>query len=551
MPSETSHHAWPYREARRILEKLEGQEAGRSRVILETGFGPSGLPHIGTFGEVARTEYVRLALGELSPQTEAVIYAFSDDMDGMRGIPANVPDQEALKPYLGMSLCDVPDPFGEHESFAGHMNQKLQSFLDSFGFAYEFKSSRDQYRQGIFDKGLEEIVDHYDEIRDLVAATLGPENRESWSPFLPRCEQCNRINTTSVTGLDRQRYTVSYTCDKRLNAKLEQPEGKPLRWSVDGCGHQGEVSVHGGRVKVGWKVDWALRWHVLGVDYEMYGKDLIDSAVVSKQIVGILGGQPPVDMVYEWFNDEKGQSISKTKGNGLSIEQWLTYGPIESLSWYIWQNPSKAKKLFFGIIPQSVDRFLKDRQSFGETEDPNNPVWFVEADRLAKGLPVGYQSDITYSVLTNLVSVLNTDDRQIVWDYVLRYDPEAGQNEEILDRMIDTALHYYRDFIAPTKVYSWPQETYHEALDAFVTYLQEHPEAGADELQSACYSAAKDRELGLGGWFKAMYQLLLGQDQGPRIGTFVSLYGIKETLKLIEARREALGQGAGSGGGGE
>ena len=538
------YKAWPYRQASLIIEKLEREErAGVERrhdaVLLETGFGPSGLPHIGTFGEVARTTWVRQAFERLSDRPTRLI-AFSDDMDGMRGIPDNVPNPDALREHLGKPLSDVPDPFAEQDSFSGYSNAKLRSFLDSFGFDYEFKSSRDQYRGGVFNQGLKRIVDRYDAVREAVTQGLSEENKQVWSPFQPVCERCGKVNTTRVLAIHPEDHTLSYSCSKPFEAKQA---GKKI--PVSGCGHQGRVPVTDGHVKVGWKVDWALRWYVLGVDYEMYGKDLLESAAVSSEIVRILGGEPPVGMQYEWFNDEHGQSISKSKGNGLTIEQWLTYGPVESLSWYIYQSPTKAKKLHFDVIPKSVDDFLQDRRRYGQDQDNpeeqlNNPVYFVEQDRVRAGQPVGYQSEVTFGLLLNLVSVLNTEDRQLVWEYLTRYDADARRNERMLDAMIDCALRYYRDFVVPTKVYEPVPPEMLGALEQFKAFLASYEGESGEELQTACYEAGKAHELKLGAWFKALYRLLLGQAQGPRIGTFTQLYGVKQTLALIQERQASL-----------
>ena len=536
------YKAWPYKQAQNILDRLDaeaksGTQRKRDAVLLQTGFGPSGLPHIGTFGEVARTDWVARALRQINPELKTLVYAFSDDMDGMRGVPDNVPNQEMLKEHLGKPLSDVPDPFGEHESFAAYNNAMLCRFLDSFGFDYEFKSSKDQYRGGVFNEGLKRVVETYDEIRALVTKDLSPEHAQTWSPFQPICQACGRVNTTRVLGVNREDYTVDYACNKGFNAKFE---GKKL--PVRGCGHTGTMPVTDGNLKVGWKVDWALRWYVLGVDYEMYGKDLIESANVSGPIVKILGGTPPERMAYEWFNDEKGQSISKSKGNGLSIDQWLKYGPIESLAWYIYQTPTKAKRLFFGVIPRSVDQFLRDRTNFGQAEDDtarvNNAVFFVEQDKIDAQQAVAYDSDITYGLLLNLVSVLGTEDRAMVWDYIERYDPTAAQtNEAIINDMIDCALRYYKDFVAPTKSYEPVPEHMQPALDDFVAYLKDPSnDHSADAIQTACYEAGKARDLPLKQWFKALYKMLIGQPQGPRIGTFVQLYGVEATLALIESR---------------
>ncbi len=562
--NEQTYRAWPYKEAIKIEQKLEReQKRGIKRkhgdILLETGFGPSGLPHIGTFSEVARTTWVRQAYNMMNSGVETSLYAFSDDMDGMRGVPLDMPDPDALIEHLGKPLYQVPDPFGQHDSYAAHMNAKLQEFLNSFGFEHSFKSSQEHYNNGIFDEGLLKIVEHYDAIRDLVASTLREENSAAWSPFLPVCEHCGRVTTTRVTQLDRENAEIEYVCDRNVNSKVlswdERPNSKrkqaakdapayyEQRVRVQGCGHKGKTTVTGGNVKAGWKVDWAMRWYVFGVDYEMYGKDLIDSAKLSSQIVRIMGGEPPAGMSYEWFNDEFGQSISKTKGNGLTIDEWLTYGPIESLSWYVYQNPSKAKKLYFGVIPQSTDRFLKDRQKYGEgdeVERVNNAVHFTESALIEEGKTPGYESEITFGILLNLVSVLNTEDRGVIWDYILRYDPEARVNETILDAMVSNALNYYRDFVAPTKQYKPIPEEMMPALQELITFLKGAEGKKAEEIQSAVYAAGKDNGHNLKAWFKALYELLLGQERGPRLGTFFELYGITESLKLIEDKVQEL-----------
>lgn len=568
MSDEIEYKAWPYREATKVLDRLaREQKAGTHRereILLQTGFGPSGMPHIGTFSEVARTNWVRQALRQLQ-ERPVTLYVFSDDMDGMRGVPLDMPNVEGLIEDLGKPLCQVRDPFGEHESFAAHMNAKLQEFLDSFGFEYVFKSSREQYESGVFNEGLKKIVDHYDEVVAVVTADLREETAATWSPFKPTCQSCGRNTTTRVVGVDREAYTVDYICDGSFNAKVltweERERSKRKQASKDapvyyqgshkvrGCEHSGTIPVTDGHLKVGWKVDWALRWFAFGVDYEMYGKDLIEAAHASSPLVKILGGEPPEQMVYEWFNDEHGQSISKTKGNGLTIDEWLTYGPLESLAWYVYQNPSKSKKLHRGLIPTSTDKFLEDRARFGREQDEgervNNPVWFVEQARWARDEPVGYASDVTFGLLLNLVNVLNTEDRELIWNYIASYDATARQtNEALLDAMIDCALNYYRDFVAPTKQFKAPAPEMQAPMAQFTQFLKGYKGDSAEELQAACYLAGKENGVKLGAWFKTLYQLLLGQTQGPRIGTFVQLYGVSETLELIEQQLAEVGESA-------
>lgn len=525
--------AWPFKEAQKIEHKINvAQKAGKplkhEYALLETGFGPSGLPHLGTFAEVARTTWVRYAFEHISDRG-AKLLAFSDDMDGLRKVPENMPNREMIAEYLGKPLCDIPDPFGEAESFSGYMNAKLRSFLDSFGLEYDFLASSTQYRGGVFNEGLLRILERYDAVRDLIVPTLKPENREAWSPFFPVCENCAKVYSTRVTAVHPEDGTISYACDQNFRG-------------IESCGHTGTIPVTDGNVKVGWKVDWALRWYVFDVDYEMYGKDLIDSADLSSKIVRVLGGQPPVGFFYEMFLDENGAKISKSVGSGLTIDEWLQYGPLESLSWFIFQNPTKAKKLHFDVIPKSVDDYLDARRKFGdpETRSVNSPIWFIEHEKIKAGQDISYNSDISYSMLLNLVNVLNSDDKQIVWNYILRYDENAKQDFELIDDMIDRALRYYRDFILPTKEYERPTPEAMPAVEQLLAFLETYEGSSAEELQSATYAAGKENGLALPVWFRTMYRLLLGQERGPRLGTFIHLYGVKETRELIKERLNTL-----------
>lgn len=535
----TELKAWPFREAETIVEKLDreasrGIERAHDYVLLETGYGPSGLPHIGTFSEVARTTWVRYAYEHLADRPTKLV-AFSDDMDGLRAVPDNVPNHDLILPHLGKPLNQIPDPFGEQASFSDYMNAKLRSFLDDFGFEYEFRSSKDQYRSGVFNGGLQRILETHDAICDVILPTLGQKrdddaDRSAWSPFMPVCESCGKVYTTRVTAIHPDDGRLSYACAQDFTTRGN---------TVASCGHAGDMAVGDGNVKVGWKVDWALRWFVFGVDYEMYGKDLIESAELSAKIVRILGGEPPVGFFYEMFLDQNGQKISKTKGNGMEIEEWLRYGPLESLAWFIYQSPTKAKKLHFDVIPKSVDDYLEARDQFAtqSAEDQlENPVWFLEQDAVRAGKTIDYASRVDYSMLLNLVNVLNTDDREIVWSYLLRYDPDAGAAREMMDDMIDRALRYYQDFIVPTKQYERPDQEMMPSLQQLRTFLESYEGDDPEEIQSATYQAGKDHGVKLGNWFRTMYRLLLGQDRGPRLGTFIHLYGTRDTLALIDER---------------
>lgn len=529
------YDTWPFHEAQAIVDRLtdSGDPSDIDRpeddpVIFETGFGPSGLPHIGTFAEVARTTWVQRAFEELTGHPTKLI-VFSDDMDGLRKVPENVPKSDMLLENLGRPLCDVPDPFEEEESFSAYMNARLREFLETFGFDYEFRSSQDQYHDGVFDDGLERILEHYEEVRQVIVPTLREWRRDRWSPFFPKCENCGKVYTTRVTDVHPDDGTISYVCDN-------EPKGMVC------CEHEGRVAVTGGQVKVGWKVDWALRWYTFGVDYEMYGKDLIESADLSGDIVEVLGGDPPAGFFYEMFLDEDGKKISKSVGTGLTIDEWLAYGPLESLGWFIFQNPQKATKLHFDVIPDSVDKWLEDRRDYGraaaESDAPpaDHSIWFIERDDVDAGDIPSMDSEVDYSMILNLVGALNTDDRDMLWNYLTRYDEDARGDEEVIEPMLDGALQYYRDFILPTKEYRTPGPDTLPAVRQFRDFLADYDGDSAEEIQEAAYEAGKSSDAGLGDWFQAMYRLLLGQDRGPRLGTFVEMFGVSETVETIDER---------------
>lgn len=531
---------WPWREAGRLKKSLRGKE--KSQVLFQTGYGPSGLPHIGTFAEVARTTWVRQAFAQMS-DTPTALYAFSDNVDGFRQIPTNLPNKEMLVEHLGKPLCDIPDPFGEKESFSGYMNSKLQEFLDHFGFSYTFKASHEHYRNGAFNEGLLRVLDRYEKVRGIITPTLSEENREAWSPFMPLCPQCGKLNTTRVVATHPERGEISFVCDQGQVEEIEKDGVKTWK-GCQPCGFEGTVPVTDGHTKVGWKVDWALRWFTFGVDYEMYGKDLIDSAILSGKICRALGGEPPEGMFYEMFLDRHGAKISKSKGNGLTIDEWLTYGPLESLAMFIVKKPEQASRLYFGAIPQHVDEYLQQLSRFSDQEGAakyNSPIWFIRNREVEAGQVLGYGAQMNYGTLLNLVSALNTGDREVVWDYVRRYDADAEGEKEVMDTLIDRALAYYRDEILPHKVYKLPGDEMRPAVDAFLLWLEGYEGQDGTEIQDAAYEACNQNGVeDKRAFFQTMYELVLGTSKGPRLGTFVQLYGVQETITLARQKLAEL-----------
>ncbi|MBF0307270.1 MAG: lysine--tRNA ligase [Alphaproteobacteria bacterium] len=510
-----SANAWPLQEAVKLLdERLKGEKPAKGFVLFETGYGPSGLPHIGTFGEVVRTTMVRRAFGLLAPEIPTKLFAFSDDMDGLRKVPDNIPNKEMVGQHLGKPLTSIPDPFGTHESFGHHNNARLRAFLDSFGFEYEFQSATDWYRSGRFDQALLGVLRHYEAVIAVVLPTLRDERRATYSPFLPVCPKTGRVLQVPVVEARPDSGTIVYR---------------------DEDGALVETPVTGGRCKLQWKADWAMRWVALGVDYEMSGKDLIPSVELSSRIAKVLGGQPPMNLTYELFLDDKGQKISKSKGNGLSVDEWLRYAPAESLALFMYQQPRRAKRLFFDVIPKTVDDYLTHLGKWAGQDQAArlaSPLWHIHG-----GQPPGEQPPLTYSILLNLASVCHTEDPSVLWHFIERYAPGASPaTQPILDRLVAYALAYYRDFVKPAKSYRKASPDEAAALADLRAGLAGLP-AGADAetIQNLVYEVGKRHAFpDLKDWFKAQYEILLGQDQGPRMGSFIKLYGVAETIALLD-----------------
>ncbi|MEN8676660.1 MAG: lysine--tRNA ligase [Alteriqipengyuania sp.] len=523
--------AWPFQEAQKLLKRYpDGAKPDGSPILFETGYGPSGLPHIGTFQEVLRTTLVRRAfealIGARPEDGKTRLVAFSDDMDGLRKVPDIVPNADLLQANLHKPLSRIPNPFGtDHPSFAHHNNAKLREFLDRFGFQYEFVAAHDRYNSGAFDDALKNVLANNQAILDIMLPTLREERRKTYSPIMPISPVTGRVLQVPVEVVDASAGTIRFT---------------------DEDGTVVEQSALGGMAKLQWKVDFAMRWVALGVDYEMYGKDLTDTGVQSGKIARVLGGRKPEGLIYELFLDEKGEKISKSKGNGLTIDEWLTYGSEESLGFYIFPNPKSAKQLHVGVIPRAVDDYWQFRERLPDQpldKQLGNPVWHLlranggyaaeEASGAGDSLPV------TYGLLLNLVGVMGaTATRDQVWSYLGNYidDPDPAKHPE-LDALVGTALAYNRDFIAPTLQRRAPTPNEASALAALDGELSQVPtEMSAEDLQTIVYEIGKREEFGfesLRDWFRALYETLLGSEQGPRMGSFIALYGIANTRALI------------------
>jgi lysyl-tRNA synthetase class 1 len=504
--------AWPFEEARKLLARWPGGKPGDAPIVFETGYGPSGLPHIGTFNEVLRTTMVRRAFAQLSDAPTRLV-AFSDDMDGLRKVPDNVPNGAMLAGHLGKPLSRIPDPFGTHDSFAAHNNARLRDFLDAYGFEYEFVSAAQEYEGGRFDDALRGVLRAFDAIQGVMLPTLRAERRATYSPVLPISPISGVVLQVPVEVVDADAGTIAF---------------------VDESGERVVQSALGGRAKLQWKVDWAMRWVALGVDYEMAGKDLIDSVTQSGRIARVLGGRPPEGFIYEMFLDEAGEKISKSKGNGLSMDEWLTYGPPESLAFFAYREPRKAKSLHMGVIPKAVDEYWQFRAAYPNQvpkEKLGNPVHHIHG-----GPPPGGSLPVTFALLLNLVGVMGEATREQVWGYLANYVPDADAvRYPELDRLIDHALRYARDFVTPTLHRRAPTPVEAAALERLDAALAAMPEgADAEAIQNAVYEIGKTEGFAsLRDWFRALYETLLGSSQGPRMGSFIALYGIENSRRLI------------------
>ncbi len=512
-PAVATARSWPFEEARKVAERLA--RTGKTSALFQTGYGPSGLPHIGTFGEVARTTWVRHAFTAMTG-LPARLLAFSDDMDGLRKVPDNVPNRAMLATHLGQPLTRIPDPFGTHDSFGAHNNAQLRAFLDSFGFEYEFASSTEYYAAGRFDAALRRVLTLHEEIRAVVLPTLGPERRASYSPILPIHPKSGIVMQVKVERFDTDAGTIV--------------------WRDPDTGEAIETPVTGGACKLQWKADWAMRWHALDVDYEMSGKDLIDSVRLSGKICRILGSEPPTGFTYELFLDESAQKISKSKGNGLSVQEWLRYAPPESLAQFMFNQPTRAKRLYFDVIPKAVDEYLANAsRAHGQNEAERlaNPAWHIHGGPV----PQAAHSPLSFTMLLNLASVVNAETPDILWGFIRRYNPAATPEEmPFLAGLVDHALAYYRDFVRPAKRFRDPDPTERAALEDLAKELAAlPPDADGETIQNAIYAVGNRHPFReLRAWFGCLYQVLLGQQEGPRFGQFVALYGIAETIGLIE-----------------
>jgi len=505
--------AWPFDEARKLLKRMDKTPSTKGYVLFETGYGPSGLPHIGTFGEVARTSMVMRAFQEISDIPTRLI-CFSDDMDGLRKVPGNVPNQAQMAEDLNLPLTKVRDPFGTHDSFGAHNNARLNAFLDDFGFEYEFASSSAYYQAGRFDAMLLVALERYDAIMEIMLPTLGGERQKTYSPFLPVSPKTGHVLQVPTLERNVAAGTIVYA----------EPDGERV-----------ELAVTGGNVKMQWKPDWAMRWAALGVDYEMSGKDLIDSVTQAGKICRALGRPAPQTLTYELFNDEAGQKISKSKGNGLSLEEWLSYGAPESLSLFMYQKPKTAKRLFFDVIPKAVDEYHQHLRGFADQDAGarlNNPVWHIH-----EGHPPASNMVVPFAMLLNLASVASAKDKDGLWGFIKRYAPEATPaTHPDLDAAAGFALRYFEDFVAPNRVFRLADDVERTALVDLAARLRGW-DGGLDgeALQTMVFAVGKDHGFEpLRDWFKALYEVLLGASQGPRFGGFIALYGVDETVELIE-----------------
>jgi lysyl-tRNA synthetase, class I len=505
-------NAWPFVEAKKMLRERKSLIEKKGKIILQTGYGPSGLPHIGTFGEVARTSMMVNALKQLTNIPTEII-TFSDDMDGLRKVPENVPNQKLLQDNLHKPLTQVPDPFDKFKSFGEHNNEMLKDFLSSFNFKYTFKSSTSLYKSGFFNSTLQLILENYDGIMNIILPTLGKERQKTYCPFLPICPESGHVLEIPVLEIDKDKSKIIF-----------DNKGKKL-----------EKSILDGNCKLQWKVDWAMRWYALDIDFEMYGKDLIESAILSSKIIKLIGKNNPSGFAYELFLDEKGEKISKSKGNGITIDQWLKYASPESLSLYMYQNPKRAKKLYKEIVPKAVDEyldFIEKAKKQDELQILMNPVWHVH-----NGLIPNEDTIMSFSMLLSLVETSNADSKELLWKFVKKYKKNIEEkNYPIFDALIGYAIKYFNDIIKSQKKYKIPNQNEKLALEALINTLETcNDQMSPEDIQTLIYSTGKDNGYSenLRDWFKLIYEVVFGEENGPRMGFFISFFGVNETKELI------------------
>jgi lysyl-tRNA synthetase class 1 len=505
-------NAWPFVEAKKILRERKKYIEKKGKIILQTGYGPSGLPHIGTFGEVARTSMVVNALNQITEIPKEII-TFSDDMDGLRKVPDNIPNQEILKNNLHKPLTQIPDPFQKFDSFGEHNNEMLKKFLNEFNFTYSFKSSTELYKNGFFNETLKLILNKYQEIMNIIIPTLGVERQKTYSPFLPICPDTGVVLEIPVLEIDQK------------NSKIV----------FDNFGKKLEISILNGNCKLQWKVDWAMRWFALDIDFEMYGKDLIESAILSTKIIKSLGKVNPSGFAYELFLDEKGEKISKSKGNGITIDQWLEYASPESLSLFMYQNPKRAKKLYKEIVPKAVDEyldFIDKGKNQTELQMLLNPVWHVHNGIIPKENII-----MSFSMLLNLVETSNASSKELLWKFVKKYKPDIlEKNQPIFDKLIEYAIKYFNDVIKKNKKYKKPNELEKKALIALIQILEKcDDKMKPEDIQTLIYTVGKENgyKENLRDWFKLIYEVVFGDENGPRMGFFISFFGVKEMQEVI------------------
>ncbi len=505
--------AWPFAEIRKLLKERKNLIKSKGKIIFQTGYGPSGLPHIGTFGEVARTTMMINALRHIE-QIDTELITFSDDMDGLRKIPENIPNNEILKKNLGKPLTSIPDPFGKFKSFAEHNNSMLKQFLKKFNFEFTFKSSTENYKNGVFNESLKRVAEKYDDIMNIILPTLRSERRKTYCPFLPICPDTGKVLEIPLLNLEKKTGKITFNNN-----------GKKI-----------QTSIFDGNCKLQWKVDWAMRWFTFEVDFEMYGKDLTESAILSSKICKILGKAPPNGFAYELFLDEKGEKISKSKGNGITIDEWLAYASPESLALYMYQNPKRAKKLYADVVPKAVDEYLSLIEKFpsqNDTDRLSNPLWHIH-----NGNPPKEKIVMPFSMLLNLAGSSNTDDKMTLWKFINRFHKDVNpKNNPILDSLTEYAIKFFKDKLKPKKKYRKPNELEKKALNNLAVRIEDiNDDMPPEEIQTIVYSVGKENgyEKNLRDWFKLIYEVLFVDLDGPRMGFFISFFGVQETIKLIK-----------------
>ncbi|OLD11484.1 MAG: lysine--tRNA ligase [Crenarchaeota archaeon 13_1_40CM_3_52_17] len=505
-------------------EKKLGRKADSLRV--ESGLGASGIPHIGNFGDFARAHGVKMALENMGVWTELI--AFSDDKDGLRRVPAGFP--KSLSKYLGFPVSSIPDPFGCHDSYGSHMSSLVLDSLDKTGIEYRAVSGTRAYKEGLFNEQIDKILRNATKVGLIIKETMGQEKYTEILPYFPVCKNCGRIYTTKALEYIHERHVVRYVC-----------EGMKLRAeTLEGCGYRGEVDVRSGDGKLSWKVEFAARWSALKVNYEGYGKDLIEAVKANDRVMEeILGEIPPFHTRYEHFVDKTGSKISKSVGNVIAPQLWLKYGSPQTLLLLMFKRSVGSRHVWVKDIPTYIGELdelediyfgrkqVKDSKELAKLRGLYEYCWNMKPPSTPSG-------HIPHNLLVYLVKVApKGKESEFVRESLARSGYKIDPTDPDFSARLERASNWARDIdtISTREINIESKER-----DA-VLELAGVINASGDEsyLQNVVFTIAKKHGLEPGKFFKALYRILIGADSGPRLGPYILAMGRENVATALVA----------------